>query len=62
MKATAFGLYHLTSGLAALPGAVLFGLVWQFASMSAALLMSAALTVVAIVFFIMLTREVLIKP
>ena len=56
MKATAFGLYHLTSGLAALPGAVLFGLVWQFASMSAALLMSATLTVVAIVFFIMLTH------
>ncbi len=28
-RGTAFGLYHMTTGLAALPGAVLFGVLWQ---------------------------------
>ncbi|HSJ96149.1 MAG TPA: MFS transporter, partial [Myxococcota bacterium] len=28
-RATAFGLYHLTAGLAALPGALLFGALWE---------------------------------
>ncbi|WP_294052325.1 MFS transporter [Thiolapillus sp.] len=28
-RGTAFGLYHMTTGLAALPGALLFGVLWQ---------------------------------
>ncbi len=28
-RGTAFGLYHLASGLLVLPGAVIFGLIWQ---------------------------------
>lgn len=28
-RGTAFGLYHMTVGLAALPGALLFGGIWQ---------------------------------
>ncbi len=42
-----FGLYHLTSGLFALPGALLFGLVWQGLGMPAAYLMAALLTSLA---------------
>ena len=47
LKATAFGLYHMTVGLLALPGAVLFGSLWQWAGMTTAFLVSAALTLVA---------------
>ena len=47
LKATAFGLYHMTVGLLALPGAVLFGGLWQWAGMTTAFLVSAALTLVA---------------
>ena len=43
-KATVFGIYHLLSGLAALPGALLFGVLWQWVSMSSAFLTAAALT------------------
>lgn len=28
-RGTAYGLYHMTTGLAALPGALLFGALWQ---------------------------------
>jgi len=57
LKATAFGLYHLTSGLAALPGALVFGMIWQYVSMSAAMMMSAALTAVAVAVFMHLLRK-----
>jgi len=57
LKATSFGLYHLTSGLAALPGALVFGMIWQYVSMSAAMMTSAALTAVAIVVFAYLLRK-----
>lgn len=47
VKATAFGLYHLVCGLAALPGAVLFGLVWEHFGMDVAFLVAAGLTAAA---------------
>jgi MFS family permease len=43
-RATAFGLYHLASGIMALPGAVLFGLLWQYWGMSQAFVAAALLT------------------
>jgi MFS family permease len=43
-QGTVFGLYHLLSGLMALPGAVLFGVVWQWVGMSSAFVMAAFLT------------------
>jgi len=52
LKATAFGLYHLTSGLAALPGALAFGLIWQYISMPMAFFTAALLTAIAAASFL----------
>jgi MFS family permease len=46
-KATVFGIYHLLSGLMALPGALLFGALWQWVNMSSAFLTAAVLTAVS---------------
>jgi MFS family permease len=46
-QGTVFGLYHLLSGLMALPGAVLFGVVWQWVGMSSAFIMAAILTAIS---------------
>ncbi len=46
-KGTAFGIYHLVVGLFALPGAVLFGFVWQALGQQVAFLMAAGLTTLA---------------
>ena len=43
-KGTAFGVYHLVSGLLVLPGAVLFGAVWQTLGHGSAFAAAAALT------------------
>jgi MFS family permease len=43
-QGTVFGLYHLLSGIMVLPGAVLFGIVWQWYGMSNAFMMAAILT------------------
>ncbi len=43
-KATAFGLYHMVSGLLALPGALLFGALWQWIGMASAFITAAAIT------------------
>ena len=56
-KGTVFGLYHLLSGLMALPGAVLFGAVWQWLGMSSAFVMAAALTTIAAVTLRVLARR-----
>lgn len=55
-KATAFGLYHLICGVAALPGALLFGVLWQQFGMSTAFLSAAALSSVAAVSLLILVR------
>lgn len=47
-KATAFGLYHMTAGLLALPGALLFGALWQWFGEAAAFLTAAGLTVLSV--------------
>ncbi|PCJ88297.1 MAG: MFS transporter [Thiotrichaceae bacterium] len=46
-QGTVFGLYHLFCGIMVLPGAVLFGIVWQWFGMSSAFMMAALLTTVA---------------
>jgi len=43
-KATAFGAYYMLSGLSALPGAVVFGVLWEWAGMSTAFVVAALLT------------------
>jgi MFS family permease len=56
-RATAFGLYHLTAGVAALPGAVLFGAVWEAFGAPVAFGMAAALTALAGAVFLALARR-----
>ncbi len=46
-KGTAFGLYHMTVGLLALPGALWFGVVWQTINMHSAFGLAAVLTALA---------------
>jgi len=48
-RGTAYGLYHLTSGLLVLPGAVLFGLLWQQFSSTTAFVAAAGVTALAAV-------------
>ena len=43
-RGTAYGLYHLASGLLVLPGAVLFGVIWQRFGSSAAFAAAAVVT------------------
>ena len=47
-QATAFGLYHMVVGLAVLPGAILFGLVWQLFSPTMAFSMNALFSMGAV--------------
>jgi MFS family permease len=46
-RGTAFGLYHLVSGLLALPGAVVFGWLWQSSGSPTAFVAASVVTVVA---------------
>ncbi len=54
-RGTAFGLYHMVTGLAALPGALLFGTIWQVWNAEAAFMLAALLAAISILF---LAREV----
>ncbi len=47
VRGTAFGLYHLASGLLMLPGAVLFGVVWERAGSGVAFGLAATITALA---------------
>jgi len=47
LRATVFGLYHLVCGIMVLPGAVLFGVIWQVVSPGAAFVTAAVLTSLA---------------
>lgn len=47
LRGTAFGYYHFTIGLGALPASVIFGLVWQTWGAPSAFVMGAALSVIA---------------
>jgi MFS-type transporter involved in bile tolerance (Atg22 family) len=53
-RGTAFGLYHLASGLLALPGAVLFGLIWERFGSTTAFAVSALVTAAAAVLMLSL--------
>lgn len=56
-RGTAFGLYHMTVGLAALPGAVLFGWVWQRSGSSAAFSLAALVAAAATIGLVMVSRR-----
>jgi MFS-type transporter involved in bile tolerance (Atg22 family) len=46
-RGTAFGFYHLTSGLLILPGTVLFGTIWERWNSSVAFIAAACVTAAA---------------
>lgn len=56
LRGTAFGLYHLAGGVMALPGAVLFGAAWQYVSSTVAFTAAAAITALAAVALLVLSR------
>lgn len=56
-KATVFGLYHLLSGLLALPGAILFGAIWQFFGMNQAFMIAAIMTAFSAIAFMVMARK-----
>ena len=61
-RGTAFGIYHLLSGLLALPGAVAFGVIWEAFGMQYAFITAAVITVVAAVSLLLLTRGQTAQP
>ena len=56
-KATAFGLYHMVVGLAALPGAFLFGALWQWWGEPAAFFSAASLGLLSTLALLSLSRN-----
>lgn len=55
-RGTAYGLYHVVGGLLALPGAVLFGVLWQWLGSPAAFAAAAAVTGVAAALMLAVAR------
>jgi MFS family permease len=53
-RGTAFGLYHLASGLLVLPGALLFGLIWERFGSTTAFTASAVVTTAAAILMLSL--------
>lgn len=56
LRGTAFGVYHLTGGLFALPGAVLLGLLWERFGVAAAFVTAAAITTAAAALMLVAAR------
>jgi MFS family permease len=56
-KATAYGVYHMVSGLLALPGALLFGVLWQWLGATTAFLTAAGLTTLSIIVLLVITSR-----
>jgi len=56
-KATAYGLYHMMSGLLTLPGALLFGALWQWFGATTAFLTAAGLTAVSVLVLLVVTLK-----
>lgn len=56
-KGTAFGIYYLVSGLLALPGALLFGGLWQTFGQGSAFTVAAALTLIGAGAFVRQARR-----
>jgi MFS family permease len=61
-QGTAFGLYHLASGLLVLPGALLFGLVWERFSSRAAFVLAALVVVLAASMMLAVARNGRSRP
>ena len=56
-QGTAFGLYHMLNGILLLPGALLFGSLWEWAGMHSAFFTSAAMTALAAGALMVLARD-----
>lgn len=56
-RGTAYGLYHLSSGLLVLPGAVIFGGIWQQFGSSTAFVVAAVITTVGAAWMSWLARD-----
>jgi MFS family permease len=56
-RGTAFGLYHLTGGLLVLPGAVIFGSLWQAFGSGMAFATAAAVTGIAAIVMLWFARS-----
>ena len=56
-RGTAFGWYHLVSGLLILPGAVFFGSLWEWAGSATAFAAAAAVTLAAAVMMLVSVRR-----
>jgi MFS family permease len=56
-RGTAYGLYHLASGLLVLPGAVIFGSIWEHFGSGAAFATAAAVTACGAAWMVWLVRE-----
>ena len=56
-KATAYGVYHMISGVLALPGALLFGVLWQWFNATTAFVTAAGLTTLSIVVLLVITQN-----
>jgi MFS family permease len=56
-KATAFGLYHMVSGLLVLPGAVLFGALWQWIDESIAFFTAAGLSMISLLSLLIIINK-----
>jgi len=56
-RGTAYGLYHLASGLLVLPGSVLFGLLWEAYGSSVAFAVAAAITLAAAAMMLVSARR-----
>jgi MFS-type transporter involved in bile tolerance (Atg22 family) len=57
LRGTAFGLYHLASGVLVLPGAIVFGTIWQSFSSTHAFVTAAAITATAAIVLLWIVRE-----
>jgi nitrate/nitrite transporter NarK len=57
LRATVFGLYHMTVGLAALPGGVLFGSLWQWQGAKVAFSFAAVGTALSAGVFLLCARR-----
>jgi sugar phosphate permease len=55
-RGTAYGLYHLVGGLLALPGAVLFGLLWQWFGSPTAFATAALVTALSAILMLAVAR------
>lgn len=57
-RGTAFGLYHMTTGLAALPGALLFGTLWQAFGAGTAFVTAAVIAALSTLTLLRSTRVI----